>query len=375
MRILHVIATLDAASGGPARACLEMAGAVARRGHHVDVWTTDYAAAADRPSAALLAEPSVQVSSFPVGFPRFWKPSAGMARALRQSVSRYDVLHIHSLYLFHNLAATWIARRTAVPYIVEPHGLLDPYIRRRHRLRKRLMELAFQNRALREAAAIRYTSDDEMRLATPFACGAEGVVIPLGVPLFNPQPATPRDSQCILFLSRLHAKKGLDLLIPAFARLAERFPAASLVVAGPDDGALGAARAATDRFGLSHRVSFPGMLRGEEKSRAFSRAGLFVLPSYSENFGIAVAEAMAAGVPVVVSDQVNIHHDISGAGAGIVVPCAVDPLAAAMAALLADPGARAEMGVRGRTLAETRYAWPAIALELESLYRRVSGAR
>ncbi|MGE0660698.1 MAG: glycosyltransferase, partial [Reyranellaceae bacterium] len=304
-----------------------------------------------------------------------WKPSRDMARALLSDAGNYDLLHVHSLYLFHDLMAPLAARRANRPYLIRPHGLLDPYIRRRHRLRKALVELAYQNRVLAQADAIHYTSADEQRISEPYARGAPGIVVPLGVDAPARLADAVRQPRRILFLSRLHPKKGLDLLVPAFAAVRKRYGDARLVIAGPDDGA----RAATDdlvaRHGLGDCVEFPGMLTGIAKDRAFAEAGLFVLPSYSENFGIAVAEAMAAGLPVVVSDQVNIHDAIAGTEAGLVVPCQTERLAQAMSALLADPDKGIEMGRNGTELVRTRYGWPAIGKQLVDVYRRIIDRR
>ncbi|MGE3906600.1 MAG: glycosyltransferase, partial [Reyranellaceae bacterium] len=204
---------------------------------------------------------------------------------------------------------------------------------------------------------------------------APGIVVPLGVDAPARLADAVRQPRRILFLSRLHPKKGLDLLVPAFAAVRKRYGDARLVIAGPDDGA----RAATDdlvaRHGLGDCVEFPGMLTGIAKDRAFAEAGLFVLPSYSENFGIAVAEAMAAGLPVVVSDQVNIHDAIAGTEAGLVVPCQTERLAQAMSALLADPDKGIEMGRNGTELVRTRYGWPAIGKQLVDVYRRIIDRR
>ena len=371
MRILHVIATLDPTSGGPAEACVRMAEAVAALGHEADIFTTDWRHGPNDAATIESTHRGVRIATFPVRVPRFWKRSPELRAALMREVGGYDLLHIHSLYLYHNLVAPMAARSFGKPYILRPHGLLDPYIWRHHRARKLVVELAFQNRAIRDAALLHYTSADERRISEPRALGTAGAVIPLGVDLPDRVMQVRQNPLRVLFLSRLHPKKGLDLLIPAFAELKRDFAGAELVVAGPDDGALEQAKALARKLGLGASVTFPGMLRGNAKARAFAEAGLFVLPSYSENFGIAVAEAMAACLPVAVSDQVNIHDDISQAGAGLVVPCAVAPLAAAMARVLRNPAEAVAMGRRGRALAERRYSWAAIGRELEATYEQL----
>ena len=169
----------------------------------------------------------------------------------------------------------------------------------------------------------------------------------------------------------MHEKKGLDLLVPAFAAAHRVAPDLHLVIAGPDDGVLAATIERVAAHGIDAAVTFTGMRTGEDKLAAFGAASMFVLPSYSENFGIAVVEAMAAGLPCIVSDQVNIHRDISGQGA-IIVPCEVAPLARAIGELAADPVRARAMGVEARATARRLYNWPNVAAALEKFYEEVS---
>ena len=375
MRILHLIATLAPESGGTAQACLEMASAIAVRGHQVSIYTTDWG----EPARPLPAESTVAVETFPVQWPRVWKPSFGLAQALRRDISTFDVVHLHSLYLFHDWVGGDLAHGNGVPYIVSPHGLLDPYIWRRSRARKRLMELVFQDRVLRRAAAIHYTSDLERDISAPHDQGAPPRVVPLGVRLdgFESMPPAGHFARrfpatagrrIVLFLSRLHEKKGLDLLIPAFAASRKSAPDLHLVIAGPDDGMLERAKELARQHQVENEVTFTGMLIGADKLAAFSAAAMFALPSYSENFGIAIVEAMAAGLPAIVSDQVNIHREIAGGGA-VVVPCEVGAIARVIESLAADPVRLEQMAAAARETARKLYDWRNVAMSLENLYR------
>jgi glycosyltransferase involved in cell wall biosynthesis len=375
MRILHLIATLAPESGGTAQACLEMALAVAARGHQVSIYTTDWGAAAQPCPAGS----GVTVETFPVLWPRAWKPSFGLTRALYRDMPTFDVVHLHSLYLFHDWIGGDLAHRKGLPYIVSPHGLLDPYIWRRSRARKRVTEIVYQDRVLRRAAAIHYTSDLERDISAPYAQGAPARVVPLGVRLDGFENMPPADDfvrrfpatagkRIILFLSRVHEKKGLDLLIPAFACARKSAPDLHLVVAGPDDGMLERARSIARQHQVENEVTFTGMLIGADKLAAFSAASMFALTSYSENFGIAIVEAMAAGLPVIVSDQVNIHREIDGGGA-IVVPCEVDAVTRAIESLAADPVRLGRMASEARETARRLYDWRNVAVSLENLYR------
>jgi glycosyltransferase involved in cell wall biosynthesis len=384
IRILHVIASLGASTGGPAKAALDMARAVAALGHEVAIYTTDRdLQPGEREQFAHDRVDGVELRLFAQHFPKLFGTSFGLARALPAAIARADIVHLHSLYLFHTWATARLCRRLGAPYLLRPHGTLDPFLWQRHRARKALLEFLFQNRVLREAAALHFTAEEEKRLAAPYSQGARGIVVPNGLDLQQyadlPQPGGFRarhpeigNRRIVLFLSRLNFKKGLDLLIPAFARAARRFDDLHLVIAGPDDGMKAATEGWVAAQEIAGRTTFVGMLDHHAKLAAFRDAAMFVLPSYSENFGIAIVEAMACGVPVAVSDRVNIWREIDAAGAGLVAPPAVDDVARQIEALAADPARAAAMGERGRTLVAEKFSWARIARELESVYRSLA---
>ena len=284
-----------------------MAQGMARRGHDVAIYTTNFDGATDEdvPLEVPVDRGGVPVTYFQVGFPRFLKPSFALGRALGRAVPGCDLVHIHSLYLYHDYAAAAACRRAGVPYILRPHGSLDPYIWRRHRGRKRIAEWLFQNRDLERAAAIHYTSEDERRLAAPYARNPRGIVVGNGIDPdeFAVLPPKGRfralhpeigDRQIVLFLGRLNFKKGLDLLAPAFGRLLAAGHDAHLVLAGPPEDMAEKTRGWLRDAGALDRATFTGMIGGEERLAALSDAAMFVLPSYSENFGIAVAVASSS---------------------------------------------------------------------------------
>jgi glycosyltransferase involved in cell wall biosynthesis len=390
MRILHVIANLAPRYGGPPKACQEMARAVARLGHEVEIYTTnqdgpgELAVPLDRP----IRQNGVEINYFPIQAPRFWGTSWPLAQALARNLRGYDLCHIHSLYLFHDLAAGYYCRKYGVPYLLRPHGTLDPYIYRRHRLRKAAMETCFERRNIGRAAAVHFTSEDEMHLARPYIGAAPGVVVPLGVDWgeFQKLPEAGRfrarfpkigQKQIILFLGRINFKKGLDLLVEALARVVRGRQDVHLVIAGPDNDGWGAhVRGWLAAASLSDYATFTGMLLGPEKLAVLRDADVFVLPSYSENFGIAVIEALACGLPVVISDRVNLWREIEAAGAGLVGPCEAVSLARNLERLLDNPNLAIEMGQRGKDLVTRRFQWDNIAPALQDLYARlIAGKR
>jgi glycosyltransferase involved in cell wall biosynthesis len=388
MKILHVIANLAPRYGGPSQACWEMARAVARLGHEVSIYTTnqdgpgELPVPVDRP----VWREGVEIRYFPIQTPRFWGTSLPLARALRRQIPAFDLVHLHSLYLFHNLVTGHWCRRYQVPYIVRPHGTLDPYIYRRHRGRKLLMELLFERRNLRGAAALHFTTAEEQELAAPHTCGTPGLVVPLGLNWEEyevmPEPWQFRarypeigDQPLILFFGRINFKKGLDILARAFGEVARMRADARLVIAGPDNEGWGErVRAWLAAAGVLDRTTFTGMLLGPEKLAVLKDADLFVLPSYSENFGLAVIEALAAGLPVIISDKVNIWREVESAGAGAVIPCDPQALANAILELLSQPEAAAHMGRQGRSLVQARFTWPGVARSLAEAYARILDA-
>jgi len=301
------------------------------------------------------------------------------ARRLRIVLEReqFDVVHIHSLYQFHTWFAARCCRRAGVPYIVRPHGALDPYHLRQHRWRKAMCTWLVEGRALDAAAGMHYTSIAEHEHAVRHHGRLpRGFVVPLGVelgPAGQPDELVRRHPELagrtlVTFLGRLTPKKRLDLLVDAFAVVAEADERAHLVVAGPDDGVGNGLRARVSGLGLEARVSMLGLLTGAPKSSLLRRSRAVALPSEDESFGVAVAEAMHAGTAVVVTEGVAIHREVAMARAGLVVPPRVEPLAEALLGFVRDEARAEEAGRNGWALARSRWTWRQVAADLERMY-------
>ena len=393
MKVLHVVPSLASRSGGPTQAVLGLAQEMARIGHRVTVYTTDVdgqqsllrlkAQVTGIPTGRSTELDGVEIWRFATTFPSRWVMSPELGRALRENVADYDVVHIHSLYQFSTLAASYYARRAGVPYLVRPHGTLDPFLRRRGSLKKSVYEALIERRTLNAAAAIHYTAEDEMRLAASLGIQAPAVIVPLGIDLeqfadlpvrgtFRRQHAELANKRILLFLGRLHFKKGLGLLVEAFARIASDLPDVHLVLVGPDDTGEGdKLRHRLLQAGLEQRALFTGMLTGRDRLAAFVDADLWVLPSYTENFGLAILEAMACSLPIVISDRVNIWREIADARAGRVVPCEIGALATALHQLFEDYPLRRVMGIRARRLVEDRFTWARAAQRMAEVYEQL----
>lgn len=385
MRILHVIPSLAERHGGPPKAAQELCRELVRMGHEVTIYTTDLDLSnrLEVPvDQALRGEDGVERWYFATQRSGLYGLSMSLIAALRRNIRNFDVVHIHSLYRFTSTVAAHYCRREGVPYLVRPHGTLDPFIYLRHRMRKRVYEALFEIRNLENAAAVHFTADEEMNLARSLGLRFRGVVVPNGVDSNPPVdsdrlreqfaidwPAT-RGKKVILFLSRLTFKKGLDLLAKAFGEVARSRPDVHLFLAGPDDEGYGKkVRQWLEDERVLDRATFAGMLLGERKDAALAAAEMFVLPSYTENFGIAVAEALAAGTPAIISNKVNIWREIKDAHAGLVVNCDAKELAGAISTLLDDAELRRNLSVAGKRLVAEKFNWPSVARQITAIYR------
>ena len=390
MRVLHVIPSVAARTGGPAVTAVELARVAGDQGIESAVYSTNLGFPAQsgnpaeiEPDEVVSGVRDVSVRLFPVQRPYRLAYSRALRRALAQDVEDYDVVHIHSLYLYPQYAAAKEARRRRVPYIVCVHGALDPWLRRRGRVRKWLTDLTWQRRMLRRAAAVHFTLEEEARLAPRVAPRRRTVILPNGVRWQDfqslPDPSEFRDrfldgrtGPVVLFLGRLTKKKGLDLLIRSFALAARRHPEALLVIAGPDDEKLRPGlEALAEKEGVGDRVVFTGLLLGEDKLGALAATEVWALSSHTEAFTIAVIEALAAGLPVLVSPAVNLAGDIERAAAGMVSETAPEKFGGALSYLLDGEDVRSRLGENARQFARA-YDWDALAPRIVDLYEQAA---
>ena len=255
---------------------------------------------------------------------------------LKSNLYRFDMVVVNGVWLFHGVAVWLTATRQEVPYVVFTHGALDVFFKKRYPLKhlKKLMYWPLQYRVLRGAATVLFTSESERKAALESFSPNDyaTLVLPYGTNRPSGDAAMQKEAfwavapqlrnrRFLLFLGRLHEKKGCDLLIEAFGKVAARWPDVSLALAGPDQmGLRSTLEARAHEMGIGDRVIWPGMLSGNAKYGAFRAAEAFVLPSHQENFGIAVAEALACGTPVLISDQVNIWREIQEDRVGLVEP-------------------------------------------------------
>lgn len=385
MKVLHVIRSVGPLYGGPSLAVRGMARGLTDAGLEVDIVTTDDNGPG-RLSVAL-GTPLVEGRAFIRHFRRqtgFYTFSWPLTRWLAAHVCDYDLVHVHGLFTYATLPAAVYAGSRGVPYVICPHGTLDAWGMRTRRPRlKQVSYHTIERRILQGAAAIHYASTREELQAARLELTAPAWVVPMGIDItgFRCLPPRGRFTQrhpvlaggaTILYLSLLNRTKGLDLLIAAFARVRAVVPDATLVVAGSGDASyLAELRSLVAALGLTSDVHFVGFLAGDEKLEALAAADAFALPSHSENFGLAAVEAMAAGLAVVLSDQVGIAGDVSAAGAGCIVPCDIEALATTLTRLLRDPEHRDRLGRRAKQLVTERFSTESMVAGLLRMYQSV----
>jgi glycosyltransferase involved in cell wall biosynthesis len=322
-----------------------------------------------------------------VFFPRQWseafKFSFPLARWLESHVSEFEVVHVHAVFSHACLMASRASRRHKVPCIVRPLGTLDPWSLQQKPFRKQLFWWIAVKQMLKEAAAIHYTTEEEQRLVENSLGLKRGVVIGLGVNvgflengsgngIFRQKHSSLGMRCYILALSRIHPKKGLELLLRTFMELIvqKEFEQWQLVIAGDGEPAyIESLKRVVRESQAEDNVIFPGWLEGPEKFSALHSAELLVLPSLQENFGLCVIESLACGVPVLVSTQVNLSSQIAAARAGWVTSLTQDDLKATLETAMQHKDERERRGLAGKDLVRQCFSWSVISRQLIALYK------
>ena len=384
MRLLHIVPTYLPALryGGPIRSVHALCRELAARGHDVHVFTTsvDGDGDSDVPLERPVDIDGVKVTYFPSRHLRrlYWSPE--MRRALVRTLPTFDLVHLHAIYLWPMWAGAGVARRAGVPYVSSPRGMLAPeLIRRKSRLVKNAWLALVERRNLEQSAALHATStseaEDFRRLGwslPPVSVIPHGVDDPEAVaekPLSDDVAVATAQGGYVLSFGRINWEKGLDRLIGALPLS----PAARVVIAGDDrEGHATSLSDQARRLGVSDRVTLLARhVGGADKERLFDRAACFAMPSLAENFGLAAFEAMRRGLSVLVTQEVGMSEIVRKADAGIVVEGSTEAVAGGLTTLLADSEKRKAMGNAGRAHVVAHYGWPAIAQEMEALYRSV----
>lgn len=387
VRALHVLVSLAAAAGGPAAAVQGLTTALRGHGVKCEIATTT----GGRAKGNALPTPGIPVHSFPVSAKAgVWNGhSPLLARFLASNVSRFDVIHVHEPWHHPGFAAYRSARRSGTPSVLSIRGGFVSEALAVKPLRKRLYMRIVQGRLLDAQAAVHVLTRAEAAQVRAQGVTAPTFEAPNGIahdlldtvraaspdPLLQRYPQL-RGKRVILYLGRIVAHKGPELLGRCFAALSGRFPDAALLIAGPPSEPHTRHRVA--RYladaGLSKRVAVAGLLTGDDKLAALALASVFVLPSRIEGFSNAIVEALAAALPVVISEQCNFPQ-VATADAGFVLPLQATAFEEAIATLLSDHFLRVRMGTNARRMVEEHYTWPIVAKSFAELYRQVAHTR
>lgn len=371
MNIAFVLSYWQDRFGGPVTVVKGRGRALADMGHNVSYWAPDEGGDREDPI------PADRLHRCHCDWPRSWRRSRDLVRRLSLSADSFDVMDISELWLHPTFAASRIAGANDVPYVVRPAGGLEPWRLRRGYLRslkKRVYLRCVAKPVMERAACMQAASPQEVDSLRRAGYRGPVTIIPGGVDTDELRPGDPlQDAACwpefkdrpvVLFMSRLSPEKGLDLLVPLWADFVKgpSHRDALLVVAGPDYRGYGrAVKAMVETYGVGPNVYMTGMVTGARKRALLSRADIFVLPSYSENFGIVVAEALACQTPVITTTGTP-WHQLQAADAGRRVAPSGPELAEALRELLSMSEARRQaMGRRGRELVQQHYTWRRVA--------------
>jgi glycosyltransferase involved in cell wall biosynthesis len=328
LKLLRIIASMDPAGGGPSEGIRQVSQHLLTLGVQSEVLSLD------DPRAPWLPTQPVKIHALGPGMGGYGY-APGFKGWLREHARDYDAIIISGIWQYHSIAARNTLVELGMPYLIFTHGMLDPWFRHTYPLKhlKKSLYWPFADyRVLRDAHAVLFTSEEERLLARQSfrQYRANEVVVNYGTSIppqnsdelreqFLRKFPSLREKRLMTFLSRIHEKKGCDLLISAFAKIAASDPRLHLLMVGPDQtGWVAHLKAQAQQLGIADRITWTGMLQGEDKWGALYASEVFVLPSHQENFGIAVAEAMGCGLPVLISDKVNIWREIKADGAGLV---------------------------------------------------------
>lgn len=362
MRIAQVVPAITEEASGPSYSVVRLCESLIACGHEITLAALDWTSMTSPPSF---------LETFPLGMgPRRLGRSPAMLRWLRdQAKSRsIDLLHNHNLWMMPNVYPGRVARGAGIPLVVSPRGTLSTWAFGSGSWIKQLFWPTVQRPALAATSCFHATAESESEDIRRLGFRQPVAVIPNGIDIPEMTPKSSIDTRTLLFLGRIHPKKGLATLLAAWAAVQQRFPAWRLRIVGPDNrGHLALMRRLADELRLQ-RVEFADALYGQHKWQAYCQADLFVLPTHSENFGMAIAESLAAGTPAIVTKGAP-WGGLVQRGAGWWIDIGVDPLVACLEDALAHSSySLSEMGLRGRAWMQQDFSWSLMGKKMAATY-------
>ncbi len=384
MKVLHVAPSLSSEWGGPTKVVTELTEALAKKGVEVSI----FAPSEDDKDVCITNLEEVDLKLFPKSFlSKFWTSySSSLGKALMRKVANFDLVHIHEIWHHPHFAACQAAKFARKPFVVTIHGELEPWCLDHKSFKKKIFSFLIQKKLLKEASGIHAITEDEVKSICNFVNNKNVFHIPNGLNLmeFQNLPSKEdfeglypslRGKKVILFLARIHPKKGLDILARAFGNILKNTDDIQLVIAGPDkDDYKNQIIEILKAENAIGNTIFTGMLTGEKKLAALSRADIFVLPSYSEGFSISILEAMACGLAVVITKQCN-FPEVEEIGGGKIIDTDANHLSKAVSELLDNPELCKKMGDRGKRLVMEKYTWDKIADQMIIAYEEILGKK
>ena len=383
MKLLIVVPALGTIYGGPSKSVVELAQAL---GKHVsvDLVTTNAngSKVLDVPLNTWQPKTNYRVQYFPYWGWGDYKLSLSLTQWLFEHITDYDLVSTNAIFSLTNFPAYWACQQHQVPYIITPRGMLEPWALSYKSWKKSIYYTLLEKPALQNAKLIQMLASTEAEQIKPLNLKTPITIAPNGIhrqdfeklpnpELFYQQFPDTRNKTLILFLGRIDPKKGLDLLATAFGKIQTQFPQAHLIVAGPDNiGFLPKAKDYFAKAGCLEAVTFTGILTGSLKYAALAAANIYVAPSYSEGFSMSVLEAMASGLPCVITTGCN-FPEAAKANAAYVVDINADAIANALTNCLQSPQEAKEMGTRARQLIFEQYTWDSIAKKLIQVYTAI----
>lgn len=379
LRVLHIIITVSREYGGPVEGLIQSITHRFPQTQYIEVVSLD------APEASYLADfPCVVHGMGPT--PKKYGYTPRLAAWIAENGHRFDVAVIHGLWNHASVGGWQGCKKAGLPYVLFTHGMMDPWFRKAYPLKHWLKQLFWliQGKVLRDASEVLFTCEEEKRLAQGVFRGYSYHPRVVAYAAADAPPINSEDNAefrvhvpnlldrpYLLFLSRIHEKKGCDLLLEGFAKAVQR-PELRLIMAGPcHDDLIDRLKVLAQSLGISDRIYWPGMLKGAAKAGAFRGAEAFVLTSHQENFGIAVAEALAYSKPVLISNQINIWREIEVGGAGIVAPDTVEGATQVIQTWESMmPEQRIDMGKAARSVYEKNFTVQAAARDLTKALER-----
>ena len=376
MKVLHVIPSLSAIHGGPSAVHPLIERALTHRGIEVETITTDDEGVGrknGKGDGTARHENGVIRRYFPKQT-EFYKVSLPLAHWLKREVKRFDLIHIHALFSFASLTAARAARKEGIPYIIRPLGVLNRYgVTQRRALLKKLSLRWLEGPALRHAAAVHFTMDEEREEAECLAIGFKSIVIPLGLEQTTLPAQKSSTSASVLVLSRIDPVKNLEALLEAWSVAVVGRRDWRLVIAGAGDpDYVSSLKRLCGTLGIQDSVDWVGQVTGEGKARLLEGAGLFTQPSFSENFGIAAAEALQAGKACLFTPGVAVGAWAARMGAAAISGPVSGELAAALGKLMDDGAVRLELGRKASAFAASELSASIMGERLHQLYQQLA---